>query len=125
MILKNYKKKMEFLIKINPKVQKQKYLFENHFEDLHIKLSDGYLKGIVDLIFKANNKIYILDYKTNYLGKDKDDYNITNLENIIKKEYYDLQYKIYALGIKKILFKNKKEYNQKFWRNNISFYKSI
>ncbi|MCD2419353.1 hypothetical protein LRB89_03465, partial [Borreliella burgdorferi] len=27
---------------------------------------------------------------------------------------YDLQYKIYALGIKKILFKNKKEYKQKF-----------
>ncbi|WP_210369068.1 exodeoxyribonuclease V subunit beta [Borreliella garinii] len=112
--IEELQKEMEFLIKINPKVQKQKYLFENHFEDLHIKLSDGYLKGIVDLIFKANNKIYILDYKTNYLGKDKDDYNITNLENIIKKEYYDLQYKIYALGIKKILFKNKKEYNQKF-----------
>lgn len=107
-------KEMEFLIKINPKFQKQKYLFDKHFEDLHIKLSDGYLKGIVDLIFKANNKIYILDYKTNYLGKNKEDYNITNLENTIKKEYYDLQYKIYALGIKKILFKNKKEYNQKF-----------
>ncbi len=83
--IEELQKEMEFLIKINPKVQKQKYLFENHFEDLHIKLSDGYLKGIVDLIFKANNKIYILDYKTNYLGKDKDDYNITNLENIIKK----------------------------------------
>ncbi len=75
--IEELQKEMEFLIKINPKVQKQKYLFENHFEDLHIKLSDGYLKGIVDLIFKANNKIYILDYKTNYLGKDKDDYNIT------------------------------------------------
>ncbi|WNY66967.1 exodeoxyribonuclease V subunit beta [Borreliella lusitaniae] len=112
--IEELQKEMEFLIKINPKFQKQKHLFDNHFEDLHIKLSDGYLKGIVDLIFKANNKIYILDYKTNYLGKDKNNYNITNLENIIKKEYYDLQYKIYALGMKKILFKNKKEYNQKF-----------
>ncbi|WPM05704.1 exodeoxyribonuclease V subunit beta [Borreliella sinica] len=112
--IEELQKEMEFLIKINPKFQKQKHLFENHFEDLNIKLNDGYLKGIVDLIFKANNKIYILDYKTNYLGKNRDDYNITNLENIIKKEYYDLQYKIYALGIKKILFKNKKEYNQKF-----------
>ncbi len=101
--IKELQKEMEFLIKINPKFQKQKNLFNKHFEDLHIKLSDGYLKGIVDLIFKANNKIYILDYKTNYLGKDKDDYNITNLENIIKKEYYDLQYKIYALGIKNII----------------------
>ncbi len=106
--IEELQKEMEFLIKINPEFQKQKYLFDKHFEDLHIKLSDGYLKGIVDLIFKANNKIYILDYKTNYLGKNKEDYNITNLENTIKKEYYDLQYKIYALGIKKILFKNKK-----------------
>ncbi|WKC88280.1 exodeoxyribonuclease V subunit beta [Borreliella japonica] len=112
--IEELQKEMEFLIKINPKFQKQKHLFDNHFENLHIKLNDGYLKGIVDLIFKANNKIYILDYKTNYLGKDKEDYSITNLENIVKKEYYDLQYKIYALGIKNILFKNKKEYNQKF-----------
>ncbi|WKC79086.1 exodeoxyribonuclease V subunit beta [Borreliella turdi] len=112
--IEELQKEMEFLIKINPKFQKQKHLFENQFEDLRIKLNDGYLKGIVDLIFKANNKIYILDYKTNYLGKDNDDYNITNLENIIKKEYYDFQYKIYALGIRKILFKTQKEYNQKF-----------
>ncbi|AJA90424.1 exodeoxyribonuclease V subunit beta [Borreliella chilensis] len=112
--IEELQKEMEFLIKINPDFQKQKHLFENHFKDLHIKLNDGYLKGIVDLIFKANNKIYILDYKTNYLGKDKDDYNVKNLEHIIKKEYYDLQYKIYVLGMKKILFKDKKEYNQKF-----------
>ncbi|QFI14733.1 exodeoxyribonuclease V subunit beta [Borrelia sp. CA_690] len=112
--IEEFQKEMEFLIKINPEFQKQKHLFDNHFEDFNIKLHDGYLKGIIDLIFKANNKIYILDYKTNYLGEDKDDYNETNLKNIIKKEYYDLQYKIYALGIKKILFKTKREYNQKF-----------
>ncbi|ETZ18803.1 Exodeoxyribonuclease V beta chain [Borrelia duttonii CR2A] len=32
----------------------------------------------------------------------------------MKQENYDLQYKIYTLGIKKILFRNKEEYEKHF-----------
>ena len=111
--IQEVQKEMEFLIKINTKIYKQKSLF-NYQNKLDLRLNNGYIKGIIDLIFKINNKIYILDYKTNYLGKNSKDYNIIRLKKTIKQEQYDLQYKIYALGIKKIFFKNIEEYNNNF-----------
>ncbi|BCR21225.1 exodeoxyribonuclease V subunit beta [Borrelia miyamotoi] len=111
--IQELQKEMEFLIKINSKIYKQKSLFKNHYKS-DLTLNNGYIKGIIDLIFKINNRIYILDYKTNYLGKNLKDYNLTRLKNKMKQEQYDLQYKIYALGIKKILFKNIEEYNKHF-----------
>lgn len=111
--IQELQKEMEFLIKINTKIYEQKSLFKDH-NKLDLVLNDGYIKGIIDLIFKINNKIYILDYKTNYLGENLKDYNLTNLKKKMKQEQYDLQYKIYALGIKKILFKNIEEYNKHF-----------
>lgn len=111
--IQELQKEMEFLIKIDTKIYKQQSLFKN-YDKLDLTFNDGYIKGIIDLIFKINNKVYILDYKTNYLGENLKDYNLTNLKKKIKQEKYDLQYKIYALGIKKILFKNPEEYNKYF-----------
>lgn len=111
--IQEFQKEMEFLIKINSKIYKQKTLFKNH-DKSDLTLNNGYIKGIIDLIFKINNRIYILDYKTNYLGKNLKDYNLTRLKKKMKQEQYDLQYKIYALGMKKILFKNIEEYNKHF-----------
>ncbi|BCR22043.1 exodeoxyribonuclease V subunit beta [Borrelia sp. HM] len=111
--IQEVQKEMEFLIKINTKIYKQKSLF-NYQNKLDLTLNNGYIKGIIDLIFKINNKIYILDYKTNYLGKNLKDYNTMRLKKTIKQEQYDLQYKIYSLGIKKIFFKTTEEYNNNF-----------
>ncbi|WP_024653414.1 exodeoxyribonuclease V subunit beta [Borrelia persica] len=111
--LQELQKEMEFLIKINTKIHKQRSLFEQ-YNKFNLTFNDGYIKGIIDLIFKINNKIYILDYKTNYLGENIQDYKLTNLTKKMQQENYDLQYKIYTLGIKKILFKNKEEYEQYF-----------
>ncbi|QMU99388.1 exodeoxyribonuclease V subunit beta [Borrelia sp. A-FGy1] len=111
--IQELQKEMEFLIRISNKTNKQKKLFIS-YKDLDLNLNEGYIKGIIDLIFKINNKVYILDYKTNYLGQSIKDYNLRNLKKIMIQEQYDLQYKIYALGIKKILFKNIEKYNKNF-----------
>ncbi|AHH08602.1 exodeoxyribonuclease V subunit beta [Borrelia anserina] len=111
--IQELQKEMEFLIKIDTKIHEEKSLIKN-YNKTNLILNEGYIKGIIDLIFKINNKVYILDYKTNYLGENLKDYNLTNLKNKIKQEQYDLQYKIYTLGVKKILFKNIKEYNEHF-----------
>ncbi|AHE62944.1 exodeoxyribonuclease V subunit beta [Borrelia parkeri] len=111
--IQELQKEMEFLIKIDTKIYEQKSLFKNH-NKLDLTFNDRYIKGIIDLIFKINNKVYILDYKTNYLGANLKDYNLTNLKKKMKQEKYDLQYKIYALGTKKILFKSPEEYNKYF-----------
>ncbi|AHH10816.1 Exodeoxyribonuclease V beta chain [Borrelia coriaceae ATCC 43381] len=111
--IQKLQKEMEFLIKINTKTYERKSLFKVH-NKLDLTLHGGYIKGIIDLIFKINHKVYILDYKTNYLGENLEDYNLTNLTNKMQQEKYDLQYKIYTLGIKEILFKNEEEYKKHF-----------
>ena len=34
----------------------------------------GFLAGFVDLVFEANGKWFVADYKTNYLGPNASDY---------------------------------------------------
>ncbi|WKC58176.1 exodeoxyribonuclease V subunit beta [Borrelia sp. P9F1] len=111
--IQELQKEMEFLIKIDSKPNEERNLFLN-CKSLNLDLKDGYIKGIIDLTFKINNKVYILDYKTNYLGQSIQDYDLENLKKVMKQERYDLQYKIYALGLKKILFKNMDKYDKNF-----------
>jgi exodeoxyribonuclease V beta subunit len=67
----------------------------------------GFMKGFVDLIFrrKANgvDRYYILDWKSNFLGYSKEDYRQENLERVMVKERYDLQYHLYVLALHKYL----------------------
>ncbi|UGQ16295.1 exodeoxyribonuclease V subunit beta [Borrelia sp. RT5S] len=111
--LQELQKEMEFLVKIDSKPNEERNLFLN-YKNLNLDLKGGYIKGIIDLTFKINNKVYILDYKTNYLGQNIRDYHLANLKEVMKQERYDLQYKIYALGLRKILFKNMDEYDKNF-----------
>ncbi|WP_445436087.1 exodeoxyribonuclease V subunit beta [Candidatus Borreliella tachyglossi] len=111
--IQELQKEMEFLMKIDIKANIQNSPIKS-YKELDLNLNNGYIKGIIDLIFKINNKVYILDYKTNYLGQNPSDYNLENLKKIMTQEQYDLQYKIYALGIKKILFRNIETYNKNF-----------
>ncbi len=63
----------------------------------------GYMKGFIDLTFRFNDKYYILDYKSNYLGEDEDSYSKESLQAAMQMSGYDLQYHIYALALKKFL----------------------
>ncbi|MFI4819082.1 MAG: exodeoxyribonuclease V subunit beta [Enterobacterales bacterium] len=73
----------------------------------------GILKGVIDLVFRFNKKYYILDYKSNWLGENKNFYNIYNIEKSIIKNRYDLQYQIYTLAIHRFLKQKLKQYNYK------------
>lgn len=57
----------------------------------------GYLTGFVDLICFHEEKYYIMDYKTNYLGKDLANYQHEELVAAMKSHNYGLQYWIYSL----------------------------
>ncbi|MGK2896920.1 MAG: hypothetical protein ACSLEJ_00580 [Candidatus Makana argininalis] len=76
----------------------------------------GMLKGFIDLVFRWNKKYYILDYKSNWLGKNEKYYNILNIEKTIIKNRYDLQYQIYTLAIHRFLKQklNNYDYNKDF-----------
>lgn len=63
----------------------------------------GYLKGYVDLICRINNKFYVIDYKSNWLGNRAEDYAAPRLEQAIAHEHYYLQYLLYTLALHRYL----------------------
>ncbi|MFI4846999.1 MAG: hypothetical protein ACH6QO_01185 [Candidatus Makana argininalis] len=73
----------------------------------------GILKGFIDLVFRWNKKYYILDYKSNWLGKNEKYYNISNIEKSIIQNRYDLQYQIYTLAIHRFLKQKLYKYDYK------------
>src|SRR5690606_28554959 len=64
---------------------------------------EGILNGYVDLLFRHNNKYYILDWKSNYLGDSLEYYGNENLLNAMNENNYHLQYLIYTVAVKKFL----------------------
>ncbi len=56
----------------------------------------GCLKGFVDCVIQHEDRTYILDWKTNWLGSTRQDYSKENLEIAMKENQYDLQAKIYS-----------------------------
>ncbi|PKD44702.1 exodeoxyribonuclease V subunit beta [Rhodohalobacter barkolensis] len=63
----------------------------------------NYLTGFIDLTVRQNGKYYILDYKSNYLGDQIEDYAPEKLRREIESVNYDVQYHIYTVALKKYL----------------------
>jgi len=55
-------------------------------------LREGFVQGAMDLVFRHNDKYFVLDWKTNTL----DDYSAENIARAIRRDHYDLQYQIYS-----------------------------
>lgn len=69
----------------------------------HKHIPKGYLKGFIDLVFKHDNRYYILDYKSNYLGADPGDYESSALKESVEHSDYDLQYYLYTIALHRFL----------------------
>ena len=70
---------------------------------MDIGLLQGTMKGYIDLVFRWNSRYYILDWKTNYLGAGREDYDQENLKRYMERRTYALQYYIYTLALHKFL----------------------
>jgi exodeoxyribonuclease V beta subunit len=58
----------------------------------------GLITGSIDLLFIHNKKVYVLDYKSNTLGKAPRFYDKANMTNAMHESRYDLQYLIYSVA---------------------------
>ncbi|MBN2479877.1 MAG: UvrD-helicase domain-containing protein [Parachlamydiales bacterium] len=88
--------------------------FEKCYSEIEFLYKDqnDYMKGFIDLVFEYNGKFYIVDWKSNYLGQNPQDYEIIKLENAMHTHDYFLQAAIYQESLKrylKILNKNFEE----------------
>lgn len=72
-------------------------------EELPRPLVDGYVKGYIDLVFEAQGRFYIADYKSNWLGNELDAYRPDALEAVVRNELYTLQYVTYTLALHRFL----------------------
>ncbi|CDZ16448.1 Exodeoxyribonuclease V beta chain [Candidatus Johnevansia muelleri] len=75
---------------------------EPYSEILPCKIK-GMLCGYIDLVFKNKGRWYLLDWKSNYLGKSYEDYNKNALLKSIIVHRYDIQYVIYTLALHRLL----------------------
>lgn len=71
----------------------------------------SFLTGLIDLVFEYQDKFYILDYKSNYLGDDIQNYSHSALANNIRVNGYNLQYYLYTAALDKYLDKQMNGYD--------------
>ncbi len=81
-------------------------LSENEFT------KSGVVHGFIDMLFEHEGKVYILDWKSNYLGCNKESYTQDKLEAAIRDNNYQLQYYIYSVALFRFL--GEEEFRHKF-----------
>lgn len=95
-------KEREFTLKVKLKESKKESLSNmgNWTIPLSSSLKNGFMKGILDCLIESQGKIYLLDWKTNFLGNESHDYQKDKLKTAMEENNYDLQYHIYSLALK-------------------------
>jgi exodeoxyribonuclease V beta subunit len=80
-------------------------------ERLSFAPARGYMKGFIDLVFEANGRYYLADYKSNWLGSTIEAYRVEALHQAMARETYYLQYVIYTLAVHRYLQLRLPEYD--------------
>jgi exodeoxyribonuclease V beta subunit len=85
--------------------------FTGLIEDLGFKPHKGMMRGFIDMVFRADEKYYLVDWKSNFLGGTIEDYKRGRLDEVMERELYILQYHIYAVALHQFLGVRVKDYN--------------
>lgn len=71
----------------------------------------GLMKGFIDLVFRFQERFFLVDYKSNYLGPSLADYGPEALEACMDSHQYHLQLLIYTLALHRFLAARLAEYD--------------
>ncbi len=63
----------------------------------------GFLKGYIDLVIEHDGRLWLLDYKSNWLGPQRADYGPAALAQAMAEADYDLQALLYAVALQRLL----------------------
>ena len=74
----------------------------------------GYLKGFIDLVFEADGRLYLADYKSNHLGNRAEDYAPAQLLQSVAREHYYLQYLIYCVALQRYFTARGQDFANRF-----------
>ncbi|MDO9073024.1 MAG: exodeoxyribonuclease V subunit beta [Rubrivivax sp.] len=71
---------------------------------------EGYLRGFIDLVFEHGGRYYILDWKSNHLGRRPDAYGAPYVARAMAEHGYHLQYLLYAVALHRYLERRRPDY---------------
>ena len=97
------------MFKFHPLPEELK-LFCGNLEKLDFRPVRGFMKGYIDLVFQHEGRFYLVDWKSNYLGPNLDDYDQKALFQTMQTDLYTLQYHLYTLALHQFLRYQKPEY---------------
>jgi exodeoxyribonuclease V beta subunit len=63
----------------------------------------GFLKGFIDLVFRFEDRFYVVDWKSNWLGNRVEDYSPEAIKEEMQRQHYFLQYHLYTVAAHKYL----------------------
>lgn len=63
----------------------------------------GFMKGFMDMVFSFEDRYYLVDWKSNFLGARAEDYGGQNLARAMEENFYTLQYAFYSLALNRYL----------------------
>jgi exodeoxyribonuclease V beta subunit len=72
-------------------------------ERLNFSPLRGFMKGFVDMVFRFEDRYYLVDWKSNFLGASVEDYALENLTRAMEENLYTLQYTFYTLALNQYL----------------------
>jgi ATP-dependent exoDNAse (exonuclease V) beta subunit len=63
----------------------------------------GFMRGFIDMVFRHEERYYLVDWKSNHLGDGYESYHARRLVTPMQEELYSLQYHIYTLALHQYL----------------------
>ena len=70
---------------------------------LGFKPAGGFLKGFIDLVFRFEDRFYIVDWKSNWLGPRVEDYGPAAMRAEMARKFYALQAHLYVVALHEYL----------------------
>ena len=65
----------------------------------NISFDGGFLNGFIDLVFRHNDKFYIIDWKSNSLHDNMENFKIDGLRREMVTKSYHVQYILYTIAL--------------------------
>jgi exodeoxyribonuclease V beta subunit len=63
----------------------------------------GFLNGFIDLLIRWDNRYWIIDWKSNWLGEKTSDYDGDGLQTAMTEHAYTLQMSLYTVAVHRML----------------------
>ncbi|MGC8775659.1 MAG: exodeoxyribonuclease V subunit beta [Chlorobaculum sp.] len=70
----------------------------------------GMLMGFMDMVFEAQGRFWLLDWKSNHLGNSVEEYHREQLDRVMTDNLYRLQYLLYTVALDRFLSLRVKDY---------------